>query len=341
MRNENSPEEFDHSLTYACLAKTGLDLEGINKVQITVRSKRGVLEDDVILTENEILLYDNGEDPWNTQDITLYFSDESGSLLLTEKRTVPMMPAEELPQYAMELLLSVPQSGGMLSALPPGTGILDISVENGICSVDFNADFYSNRPDHEQAEQLAILSVVNTLCGLDGINAVQIYSQGTKLDSYGHMDLSKPWMMDSMPIGPIRSELGEFAGTLYLPGETDGLLHRLTVRARTRGGATREEALLLALFSRAAQNGLLAPMAGLPNPLSVSTSNQVCTVVLAENSLPTDPSARELVIRSITASLCTLPRIKSVKILDGSGNAPGEALTPAAEWFCVPPGEIS
>ena len=51
-RDAKSPEEFDHSLTYACLTKTGLELDGINKVRIIVRSKGGALEDDITLVEH-------------------------------------------------------------------------------------------------------------------------------------------------------------------------------------------------------------------------------------------------------------------------------------------------
>ena len=284
-------------------------------------------------------LYDNGEDPEQNQEVTLYYADESGSFLLTEKRTVPMMKPEELQQnaqYVLELLLSAPQSGGMRMALPTGTAILDdVSVENGICSVDFNEDFFTNRPEGEQAEQLTILSVVNTLCELNGINQVQIYSQGRKLTPYVWLSLSEPWLMDTSVVGPIREELGEFAGTLCLPGKSDDLLHRLTVRTRARGNATQEEALLMALLARSSQNGLRSPFSSVSAPLSVATANHVCTVRLAENTLPADPQDRELAIRSITATLSSLPEIKSVVVLEGS-SASTAPLTPSEDWFCVP-----
>ena len=335
-RNTYSPTEFNHSLAYACLAKTALSLDGIYKVRIEVRTRGGALEDDVLLSENDILLYDNGSDAQNMLDVTLYYADEAGSLLLTEKRSVPMMSQDELPQYVLELLLSPPQSGGMRTTLPAGTAILDdLSVEGGICSVDFNGDFYDNRPESEQAEQLALLSVVNTLCQLDGINQVQFYVQGNRLSSYVYLRLSEPWMMDSAPVGPIREELGEFAETLCLPGQNDKLLHRLTVRARASGSATREEALLRALFARIPQNGLDAPFSGASAPLSVSSSNGICTVVLAKNTLPADTASREMAIRSITASLCSIPEINAVVLREDSDISSVGPLTPESDWFCV------
>ena len=91
-RTANSPAEFDHSLTYACLAKTGLALDGIHKVQIKVRTRGGALEKNLILSESDILLYDNGAEPSNNMEVTLYYADETGSFLLPEKPYVRDLP---------------------------------------------------------------------------------------------------------------------------------------------------------------------------------------------------------------------------------------------------------
>lgn len=342
-RSAYSPSEFDHSLAYACLAKTAFGLDGVYKVLIEVRTRGGALEDSVLLSENDILLYDSGEEQQKNQDVTLYYADEAGMLLLTEKRTVPSMNRQDLAQSAqllLELLLSSPRSGGMQMALPPGTAILDdLSVENGICTVDFNDDFYANRPEAEQAEQLTLLSVVNTLCELDGIKQVQFYVQGKKLPVYVWLNLSEPWTMDSAPVGPIREELGEFAGTLCLPDSSGELLHRLTVRARARGITSREEALLSVLFSRAPQNGMAAPFSGATAPLSVTTSNHVCTVRLSEQTLPADRISREIAIRSIVATLCSLPEVDTVLLHDGTVFVSDAPLAPSDDWFYAPAGQ--
>ena len=332
-RDANSPVEFDHALTYACLAKTGLALEGIRKVRIRVSSPGGTLEDDVLLSDSDILLTDNSGAPAQTE-LTLYYGDEEGRFLLTEKRSLPAMSAASLPQYALELL-SKPQSPGMRSVLPPGAAVLDVTVENGLCSVDFNGDFLSNRPDTEQGEQLAILSVVNTLCEQDNINQVRIYVEGRRLAPYVWLDLSNPWQLDSAVVGPVREELNEFAAQLCLPGQLDNLLHRLTVRCRARGGASREEALLTALYSRSAQNGLSNPLSGLPASFTVSTERGLCRVELALNSLPLEEGPRQLALRCIVASLCSLPDVEGVMISENGTPLSPEPWSPDPVWFCA------
>lgn len=331
-RTANSPAEFDHSLSYACLAKTGLGLEGVRKVQITVQTPGGAREELVQLSDSDILLYESDQ-PRSSMDVTLYYTDEAGEFLLAEKHTVPLLDPASLPQYVLELLLAPPQSGGMRSPLPAGTAVLDVSVENGLCSVDFSRDFIANRPTTEQEELTAVLSVVNTLCELENVNQVQLYAEGQKLNPYVYLDLSTPWVLESRAVGPVRQELGEFAGTLCLPDQRSGLLHRFPLRARARGGASREEALLLALFSRSAQNGMTAPLAGVSAPVAVSTENGVCTVALEAGALPQVERARELALRAIVGTLCSLPEIEAVKITENGVSVSLNPLTPADSWF--------
>ena len=56
IRSAPSPAEFNDSLSYACLVKTGLALEGISKVRIIVRRPSGAKLEDKEYTENDIVL---------------------------------------------------------------------------------------------------------------------------------------------------------------------------------------------------------------------------------------------------------------------------------------------
>ena len=336
IRDVNSPAELDHTLTDACLAKTGLALDGIGKVRIFVHSQGGAKLSDVVYTGSSFLFFDNGETP-DTLEVTLYYADESGRFLLPEKRTVSQMRDEDLATYVLGLLCSEPLSGGMKSPFPPGTALMEtVKVENGICSVDF---YPEDTPEQEQAQMLAVLSVVNTLCKLDSINQVQIYISGRQVmpgeaREYQYLDLSAPWTADNSVIGPVREELGEFSAVLCLPGlQPDVYLHRLTVRARARGGVSREEALLQMLFERTAQNGLGVPVTDTASIVSVSTKNGVCTVDLGANSLPGDEPARSTAIRSIAASLASLPELDAVLITENGSPVSPEPIRPQSDWF--------
>lgn len=332
-RSALSTAAFDHSLSYACIARTGLALEGVASVHIYVRTPGGAKADEITLTESSLLLYDGGLTGENTE-LTLYFSDETGELLVSEKRSLPLTDSRELPELVLDLLEQAPQSVGLRSALPPGARHLDVNVENGLCTVDFNADFFTNRPESEQGELLTLLSVVNSLCELKEVDRVKLFVAGSELSQYRWLDLSEPWIRDSTVVGPIRQELGEFAAVLCLP-DPGGALHRVTIRCRARGGDTRETALLQALFTRTERNGLTAPFADRPVPLSVRTERGVCTVELAANTLPAEEPARSRAIRSVSATLAAMPEIRTVVLLEGGQRIDDRLLVPEPSWFCT------
>ncbi len=339
-RKSSTTASFEHTLAYACLAKTGFALDGVQYVNIQVKTSGSPVLDERWFSNDGILLYDTGT-PSDDVEITLFFSDESGRLLLPEKRSIEPVSEELLPSYLLELLLAGPQSAGMKSPLPPGSRVMeDVSVRNGVCTVDFYPDFFVNAPETEQGQTLAILSVVNTLCELNTVNQVQIYKSGLQLrpgsnTDYPYLDLSDPWTSDSSVIGPVREELGEFLGELCLPGQRSYRLHRLTVRARARGGASKEEALLQALFSRTAKNGLDTPFAQQPTLLSVSTEDRLCTLDLEAGSLPAEEMERELALRCIAATLSSLPEVDAVLIYENGIPLTQEPLKPEEAWFQI------
>lgn len=337
-RKSSTTESFEHTLAYACLAKTGFALEGVQYVNIQVKTSGSPVVDERWFSKDEILLYDTGT-PSDNVEITLYFSDESGRLLLPEKRSIEPISDELMPSYVLGLLLDGPQSAGFKSALPPGSRVMeDVSVRNGVCTVDFYPDFFVNAPESEQGQTLAILSVVNTLCELNTVSQVQIYKSGLQVQpgsdtGYPYLDLSDPWTSDSSVVGPIREELGEFLGELCLPGQRSNGLHRLIVRARARGGASKEEALLQALFSRTAKNGYDTPFAHQPVLLSVSTEDRLCTLELQAASLPEEEMERGQAIRCITATLASLPEVDAVLIYENGVPLSREPLKPDESWF--------
>lgn len=336
-QNFSTQSGIDQSILDACLVKTGLQLEGVRRVRIRVESPGGQVLRDRLLSASDILLYDSDESIRQTE-LLLYFSDADHRFLLTEKRTVPYLEADKLPEYVIDQLILGPQTPGITAVLPQGTALWEVTVDNGICAVDFNEDFYRNRPHNEQEEQLVLLSVVNSLCELDGINQVQFYVEGRKQQVYDRLDISVPFSMDTSVVGPVRKDLNEFEGTICLPGQNDRLLHRLSVRVRSRGNASQSESLIQALFNRPSQNGLRNPMEEMQLPISVRVSGVACQVDLHKEDLDAlDGNRREDILRAILATVSAQDGVYRVTI-----SANGETISdlpsvPDNSWFCAEP----
>ena len=328
------PSAVDQSIATACIAKTVFQMEGFTQVHFRTESLGGQLLQDMTISDSDILLYDSGELQPVTE-VVLYFADAEGHLL-PEKRTLSPIPLAEQPAYVIEQLLEAPQTAGLRSPLPLGTALLDYNVDLGLCSVDFNADFYNNRPETEREELLVLFSIVNSLCGLDSVDRVQIYVEGRRLDSYVHMDVSHPFSADLTILAPFREDINEFEATICLPGIGDGLLHRLPVRIRIKGGVTKEEALILELLSHQEQNTLLNPLNGISTPLSISVSNQVCTVNFSGHPFTELSEAdRQSAVRCLCASLCSLQSISSVEILEEGSSVFDSSISPVDDWFAA------
>ena len=61
-----------------------------------------------------------------------------------------------------------------------------------MCYADFSAALLSGLPGTEEEQQLVIRSIVDSLCSLGVVQAVQILVEGEPLTWYGQVDVSKP-----------------------------------------------------------------------------------------------------------------------------------------------------
>lgn len=109
--------------------------------------------------------------------LTLYFADESGERLKAEKRPVFHSINTSLERLVVEELIAGPLEDGLFSTLPPETRILNISVTDNICYVNFDDSFFKNTLSVK--EYIPVYSIVNSLVENTGVNRVQISVNGS------------------------------------------------------------------------------------------------------------------------------------------------------------------
>lgn len=323
----------------ACLAKTLLLFTGAEKVELLICNAKGDTLRSRIVADSDILLLDDSSDT-SSSTITLFFADENGRFLIPERRTVPYMPESEQPAYLIEQLLEGPGTNGLKKTLPDGTLLLDINIDNGVCAVDFSADFLLNRPKTPDEERTAILSVCNTLTELDSIDQVQFYVEGSRQDVYSFLSIAGQFVSDKTVIGPAREDLSETAATVYFPVSGTGLLYPLPVRLKV-GSASAPETVLALLSAYEPKNGLDNPLYGLPLPESVQVRSRNCVICYPEGTVFGADAQTELAAaRMLAASVTALSGINSISIRIGTqpfafsyADLP-ETIVPQAEWYC-------
>ena len=147
-------------------------------------------------------------------EITLYYANEGNSEVLTEKRTVTIPRDKSLPQVALEELLKGPETDGLKSTIPDGTKLLELDIKDKIATVNLSGEF-TGFPG-TMAESMAIISIVNTLTDLDGIEQVRILVEGNDLIAPS----GKPYgLLKSYNIQEINRDLNKQVITLYFPDE--------------------------------------------------------------------------------------------------------------------------
>ena len=126
----------------------------------------------------------------NELDINIYFSNAQGEFLVGEKRHVV---GDDIMVAVANELIKGPTLPDIYPTIPDGTVVRNVEMGSGVAYVNFSRELVVNHVKGAAAETMMVYSIVNTLTGIPGINAVQILVEGVKIKSIdGHIDISMP-----------------------------------------------------------------------------------------------------------------------------------------------------
>ena len=283
------------------------------------------------LTPEDALLTDTAADPFVRQ-LRLYYPDENGRYLISEYHSLTLDENASPERYVVEELIRGPNSGELLSPLPPGTRLLSCSTENGLCTVDLSREFLDNRPDTALGERLTIYALVDSLAALSGVSRVRILAEGRPIDTYVCRSLADPLEPYDEVVGPVSTPRGETDVDLYLPLPGLEDITPLPFRVSGAGDTSLAEAALDALLTRS-EPGYPSLFSGGGSIVDVQVQGSLCTIDLAESffvSLPAE--ARGTAVRAMAATVCALPGIQGVRFTVGGGDAVFDGVDWSGPW---------
>lgn len=108
--------------------------------------------------------------------VDLYFSDSTGQKLVMVEKEIAFKNNITLEQAVIEKIIAGSGMDTTKDTLPKGLKVLDVSVKDGICYVNFNSVFLDTIVD--VSADVTIYSIVNSLCELPNIKKVQILVEG-------------------------------------------------------------------------------------------------------------------------------------------------------------------
>ncbi len=170
----------------ACLVKTICSIENIDRVIILCNG--AVMSE---FDENDFLI-NSPRTYYDVYTVNLYFANEDFDGLQADRETISLSPDTTLEHAVISRLLSPSSSGKLRSAVPAGTKLNDVYVNEGMCVIDLSREFVDNVVHDELHEGIAVYSIVNTMTELPMIDSVKILIDGKDADGYLHHKLSLP-----------------------------------------------------------------------------------------------------------------------------------------------------
>ena len=132
-----------------------------------------------MLTASDFIMGTSNVNSYEKVELTLYFTDESGSRLVPEQREVIHdMNTSSMEQLVVEQLIAGPAQEGHYRVLPEGLKVLNLSVNDSVCYINFDATFLEGVTD--VSEYVPIYAIVNSLTELTTVTRVRILVNGSQ-----------------------------------------------------------------------------------------------------------------------------------------------------------------
>ncbi len=308
----NELDDFDKTLSCAVLTLSICSLPEVERVDVLVGETVFASE----LVTADMLLYDTTIDP-SRLDISLYFSNESGDMLIPEYRTLSIDENSQPERYIIEELLSPSEESGLKSPIPEGTELLGIASEGKSCTINFSSEFLINKPKTATGEIITIYSIVNSLTFLSNVSEVIITVEGETIDKYVNLSLSAPLTKLSL-ISATDGRESYFAKLYFAYGEA-----LFGVPSIINSTADNAQAVLDKL--------MLAPSFGSYTSLFTSSDelNHVetlfgtCTVSVSRSFFESRTENEvSLAVDAIVKTLVDLEEVNAVELVYSNGNSP-------------------
>lgn len=127
----------------------------------------------------------------NMLKLVVYYATKDATYLVGETYVVPKN--DHPAQTAIELLIAGTKNPELVSVIPVGTKLRNISLKDHVAYVDFNDKLVKNNHGGSTSEILLVAAIVNTLTEFHEIQKVQILVEGKMIDTIsGHMDIGEP-----------------------------------------------------------------------------------------------------------------------------------------------------
>ena len=130
------------------------------------------------IMEPDQFIYNSNTEMRNYERVKLhlYFADKSGEKLVDAFRNVVYNSNMPLERIVLEQVIQGPNGSFAYPAVNSETRVINVTVRDGICYANLSSEFLTD--SNGVTPQTTIYSIVNSLCELSSVEAVQISVDG-------------------------------------------------------------------------------------------------------------------------------------------------------------------
>lgn len=186
-------------LTRSAIARTMLQVEGVNKVTFHV-SNKPLVDDNAnvvpsMTNDSFIGDYADSSNFVTKKELSLYYATEDGQNLICEKRQVDVDERALIEEVVVGYLRSKPVTEGARVAIPDDTKILYTAINDGVCYITLDSSQLTEKSD--VSDKAIIYSIVNSMCDSADVTSVVIKTTNTNAKTQqNNLDISGTYIED-------------------------------------------------------------------------------------------------------------------------------------------------
>ena len=163
-----------------CVALSLTQLEGVYAVRITVNGQELAYRDSNLFLASDVLLT-SMDDVVRMLTAQLYFPDGEGTLV-PEERLLTQYEGQSAADVVLAALADGPTEDGLLPLIPENVEGITARVEGGVCQLNLPSEVIAAMGTDAAGEMEQ--GIAASLLSLEGVSAVQIYTDGVYVDIY-------------------------------------------------------------------------------------------------------------------------------------------------------------
>lgn len=255
----------------------------------------------------------------NTENISIYFKKKNENVLTEEIRLMEVSgktDASDRAKFAISQIIKGPVKEAGEALLPKETKLLKITIENKVATVNMSEHF--SLVKGTQALVLR-LSMVSTLCAIDGIDGIVIQVNGSPIVSettgkeFGVLSSENIAFNTDDTVSEAEQTI-----TLYFPEKNGSSLKAEKRKVKVQNSLSLEKTVINELLKGPKKEKLSRSISEDVKLLGIETKDNVCFVNFSSEFISKTPSgslATTLALYSVVNTLCELDNVESVQVL--------------------------